>query len=99
MERDLTPLACLSTGSIFDRQVWSRETLDVSGPLGFHCVAICDVDGDGRREILASDDGRGQIKLYKKLKDGWEREIIYDAKGSVIFCSAIHLIDPGSVRT
>ncbi len=82
-----------------DTQVWNRETLDTSGPLGFHCVAIGDVDGDGRCEILASDDGRGQIKLYKKLNNRWEREVIYDTNGGVIFCSAIHLIDIGFART
>ncbi|MEA2989807.1 MAG: hypothetical protein QOG83_2518 [Alphaproteobacteria bacterium] len=72
-------------------QAWERETLDTSGSFGFHCVAIADVDGDGRSEVIASDDGRGLIKLYKKRGDGWQREIIYAAKGA-IFCSAIHLI-------
>jgi hypothetical protein len=73
-------------------QAWGRETLDMSGPLGFHCVAVTDVDGDGQLEIVASDDGRGLIKLYKRLGSGWKREIIYDAKGA-IFCSSIHLIE------
>jgi hypothetical protein len=72
-------------------QVWEQETLDTSGPLGFHCVAIGDVDGDGRLEIIASDDARGLIKLYKRNGDAWERRVIYDAKGA-IFCTAIHLI-------
>jgi hypothetical protein len=75
-----------------DTGTWARETLDTSGPLGFHCVAIGDVDGDGRSEIIASDDGRGLIKLYKRRDDGWQQEIIHDAKG-MIFCTAIHLIE------
>src|SRR5947207_10594512 len=68
-------------------QIWEKETLDTSGTLGFHCVALADVDGDGRSEIIASDDGRGLIKLYKKTSAGWEQKTIYDA-GGVIFCSA-----------
>jgi len=78
-------------------QAWERETLDTSGPLGFHCVTIADIDGDGRSEIIASDDGRGQIKLYKRRGNGWEREIIYATNG-MIFCSAIHLIELATVR-
>jgi hypothetical protein len=73
-------------------QAWERETLDTSGPLGFHCVAIADVDGDGRMEVVASDDERGLIKRYKKVGDSWQRDIVYEANGP-IFCLAIHLID------
>ena len=84
---------CLYVYRFDDRtQAWERETIDSSGPLGFHCVAIGDVDGDGRSEIIASDDGRGQIKLYKRRGSGWEHEIIYAASGA-IFCSSIHLIE------
>ena len=84
---------CLYVYRFDDRtQAWERETIDTSGPLGFHCVAIGDVDGDGRSEIIASDDGRGQIKLYKRRGSGWEHEIIYAASGA-IFCSSIHLIE------
>ncbi len=77
-------------------QVWKRETLDTSGSLGFHCVAIADVDGDGRSAIIASDDGRGMIKLYKRQGNCWQQEIIYAADGP-IFCSAIHLIETEAV--
>jgi hypothetical protein len=70
---------------------WQRETIDTSGPLGFHCVAIGDVDGDGRFEIIASDDGRGEIKVYKRQNNTWEKTIVY-ASGGPIFCSAIHII-------
>jgi hypothetical protein len=88
----------LETGCLYiyrfdhQAQAWGRETLDTSGPLGFHCVAVTDVDDDGQLEIVASDDGRGLIKLYKRLGSGWKRETIYDAKGA-IFCSSIHLIE------
>jgi hypothetical protein len=75
-----------------NEQEWSRETLDTSGSFGFHCVAIADVDGDGRCEVVASDDGRGLIKVYRRQSDGWQREVVYDANGP-IFCSAIHLIE------
>jgi hypothetical protein len=77
-------------------QAWERETLDTSGSFGFHCVTIADVDGDGRSEIIASDDGRGLIKLYKRQGNGWQKEIIHAANG-VIFCSAIHLVEVGSL--
>jgi hypothetical protein len=78
-------------------QSWERETLDTSGPLGFHCVAIGDVDGDGQSEIVASDDGRGLIKLYKKLGKSWHKETIHAVDG-MIFCMALHLIEVESVR-
>lgn len=73
-------------------RAWQRETVDTSGPLGFHCVAIGDVDGDGRLEIIASDDWRGEIKIYKRRDNGWQRTTVY-AAGGPIFCSAIHLIE------
>jgi hypothetical protein len=55
---------------------WSRETLAKSGPLGFHCVAVADVDGDGRAEIIASDDGTGCIHLYAQDAAGWRRHAL-----------------------
>jgi hypothetical protein len=57
---------------------WRRETLDTSGELGFHCVKIADVDGDGEAEILASDDGRGQLKVYKRAGGRWQGRVILD---------------------
>jgi hypothetical protein len=78
-------------------QAWERETLDTSGQLGFHCVTIADVDGDGRAEIVASDDERGLIKLYKRQGDSWQRKTIYAAKGPIL-CTAIHLVDVGDAR-
>ena len=88
---------CLYIYRFNDRaQAWERETLDTSGPLGFHCVAIADVDGDGLSEIVASADGQGLIKLYKKRGSSWQQEIIYAAEGP-IFCTAIHLIDMEAV--
>ena len=82
----------------FGTQAWERETLDTSGQLGFHCVTIADVDGDGRAEIVASDDERGQIKLYKRQGDGWQRKTLHAANGPIL-CTAIHLVDvaPGRV--
>jgi len=73
-------------------QAWRRETLDTSGPLGFHCVLIADLDGDGRAEVVASDDGRGLIKLYRKREHEWRHQVIHAAKGP-IFCTAIQVID------
>jgi hypothetical protein len=85
--------ACLFAYRFDDtKQAWERETLDTTGSFGFHCVLIADVDGDGRSEIIASDDGRGLIKLYKRQGNRWQRNVIYDANGA-IFCSAIHLIE------
>jgi hypothetical protein len=84
----------------FDREAraWQRETLDTSGPLGFHCVIIADVDGDGRSEVVASDDGRGQIKLYRKRQDEWHHEVVHAANGP-IFCTAIQAIEAGPAST
>src|SRR5262249_4950727 len=71
---------------------WERETLDTSGSLGFHCVAIADVDGDGQSEIIASDDGCGLIKLYKRRGRRWQKQTIHDAQGPIL-CNSIHLIE------
>jgi hypothetical protein len=77
-----------------EAEAWQRETLDTSGPLGFHCVAIADVDGDGRSEVVASDDGRGQIKLYRKRRGEWHHEVLHAADGP-IFCTAIQVMKAG----
>jgi hypothetical protein len=71
---------------------WEREILDTSGPFGFHCVAIADVDGDGRLEIIASDDELGLIKHYKKQDGRWIKDVIFTADNP-IFCTAIHLLE------
>jgi hypothetical protein len=76
------------------RRAWERETLDTAGELGFHCVAMGDVDGDGRVEVVASDDGRGEIKVYRREGGAWTSEVVY-ASGGPIFCSAIHILEQG----
>ncbi len=55
------------------RQSWLRETLAKSGPVGFHCVAVADIDGDGKAEIIASDDETGCVHLYHRRGAGWHR--------------------------
>jgi hypothetical protein len=72
---------------------WIAETLDRSGPLGFHAVAVADVDGNGTLHVIASDDGAGRVSVYRRGDSGWNRQVIYSSDGA-IFCSGIHLIDP-----
>jgi hypothetical protein len=72
-------------------QSWVPETIDTSGPLGFHTVATLDIDGDGRAEVIASDDGRGCFKVYRKTDHGWRSEIIYSTD-TEIFSSGVHLL-------
>lgn len=75
-----------------ERAAWRRETIDTSPrERGFHCVAVADVDGDGRAEVIASDDGLGLIKLYKKYGDEWDCRILYSVLGE-IFCASIHAV-------
>jgi hypothetical protein len=57
-------------------------------------VVIADVDGDGRCEVVASDDGRGQIKLYRKRQGEWHHEVVHAANGP-IFCTAIQVMKAG----
>jgi hypothetical protein len=84
--------ACLYTYK-FERRtgIWHRTTVDTTGELGFHCVAVGDVNADNVVEIVASDDGMGAIRLYCPRENTWERSTIYSCDRE-IFCSAIHLI-------
>jgi hypothetical protein len=72
--------------------VWTRQTLDTSEPLGFHCVALADLDGDGRLTIIASDDGKGEIKAYRFRDGAWQSEVIL-SRPNFLFVNAIHMID------
>ncbi len=71
---------------------WTRQTLDTSEPLGFHCVTLADLDGDGRLAIIASDDGKGMIKAYR-FRDGvWHSEVIL-SRPNFIFVNSMSVID------
>lgn len=84
---------CLYAYRFDDRSgTWEQEALDHSGAFGFHCVAIADVDGDGQLEIIASDEERGEIKLYQREGTGWRKDVIYAAEGP-IFCTALHWLE------
>lgn len=68
---------------------WTREEIERSGSFGYHFVELIDTDDDGVREVVASDDSRGQIKLYKPGADGWlVRELI--GFPYALFSIAIH---------
>lgn len=71
-------------------KTWSREILDTSTELGFHTVCVADVDGDGRDEVIASDDAKGLIKMFKKVDEIWKSEVILDYPHP-IFCTSINL--------
>jgi hypothetical protein len=59
------------------KRAWMREEVDRSDTdLGFHCVAALDIDGDGQDEIVASEDARGLIKLYKHVNGKWQATVI-----------------------
>lgn len=66
---------------------WYRSIIDTSGKWGFHCVKILDIDSDGQQEVIASDDGRGQIKLYKWLGGRWEQRVILDYPNALFVVS------------
>ncbi len=56
---------------------WNEEVIDQSDTsLGFHCVGAFDLDGDGQDEIIASEDAKGHIKMYKKIHGKWTKKII-----------------------
>jgi hypothetical protein len=71
---------------------WTRQTLDTSEPLGFHCVTLADLDGDGRLAIIASDDGKGEIKAYRFRDGAWQTEVIL-SRPNFLFVNAMHMID------
>lgn len=56
---------------------WRREEIARSRTdLGFHCVGVFDVDGDGQDEVVASEDAKGLIRLYKRVGETWVTRII-----------------------
>jgi len=69
---------------------WTFEILDTSAELGFHSVCVADVDGDGQDEVIASDDAKGLIKMYKKVDEIWKKEVILDYPHP-IFCYSINI--------
>lgn len=73
---------------------WTRETIERSGALGYHHVEGIDLDGDGRDEIVASDDSKGMLKCYKLLDDGsWEVTPLLSIDHA-LFCVSIHALAP-----
>ncbi len=71
---------------------WKKTIIDTSGEIGFHTVAVFDVDNDGQDEIIASDDEKGLIKLYKFSQKKWKMKVIKNYKHR-IFVSSISSID------
>lgn len=71
---------------------WTRQTLDTSEPLGFHCVTLADLDGDGRLAVIASDDGKGEIKAYRFRDGAWQSEVIL-SRPNFLFVNAMTMID------
>lgn len=71
---------------------WTRTTLDTSEPLGFHCVTLADLDGDGRLAVIASDDGKGLIKAYRFRDGAWRAEVIL-SRPNFIFVNAMSMIN------
>lgn len=71
---------------------WSRQTLDTSEPLGFHCVTLADLDGEGRPVVIASDDGKGLVKAYRFRDGAWQAEVIL-SRPNFIFVNAMGMVD------
>lgn len=67
---------------------WHRETIDTSTkPMGFHCVKVADVTGDGWSEVIASDDGNGVIKRYRLSAEGWSARPLHQAPHAIFTVS------------
>jgi hypothetical protein len=59
------------------KRAWISEEVDASTTdLGFHCVEAIDVDGDGCDEVLASEDAKGLIRMYKRVRGKWIARVI-----------------------
>jgi hypothetical protein len=81
------------------KATWTRTTIDTSEPLGFRSLILADLDGNGRLAVIASDDGKGQIKAYRWRDGVWQSEVIL-SRQNFIFCTAMAMIQndrlPGS---
>ncbi len=75
-----------------EKRRWERSVIDTSGELGFHCVAVIPARQGLPPLILASDDGRGQIKAYRWTGSAWEARILFDYPHA-IFTVSFHEID------
>jgi hypothetical protein len=71
---------------------WARTTIDTSEPLGFRSLILADLDGNGRLAVIASDDGKGQIKAYRFRDGTWQSEVIL-SRPNFIFCTAMSMVD------
>ena len=66
------------------QKTWASETLDTTdGLIGFHAVTIGDIDSDGVNEIIASDDDRGELNVYKRNNQHWQKTTVLEFAGSV----------------
>jgi fructose-1,6-bisphosphatase len=48
-----------------DGTAWERETLDTE--MGASCLAIADINGDGRPDIVAIGSSTANVKWYENL--------------------------------
>ncbi len=71
---------------------WTRTVLDTSEPLGFRSLTLADFDGNGQLTVVASDDGKGQIKAYRLIDGAWQSEVIL-SRPNFIFCTSLGVID------
>lgn len=67
-------LLCLKYSA--ETESWTSQEIDSTGEMGFHTVAVGDIDGDGTDEIVASDDENGLIFSYKLTKGVWRKRIV-----------------------
>lgn len=71
---------------------WIRTIIDTSEPLGFRSLTLADIDGDGRLAVIASDDGKGQIKAYRFRNREWRPEVIL-SRPNFIFCTSMGMVN------
>lgn len=71
---------------------WIRTIIDTSEPLGFRSLVLANLDDDGQLAVIASDDGKGQIKAYRFRDGAWQAEVIL-SRPNFIFCTSMAMVD------
>ena len=77
---DIVAGAKLAGLYILKRQgiMWKAHLIDAESQSAVHAVAIVDLDGDGKNEILSAADYDGRLDRYRFTGSEWEKATVVD---------------------
>lgn len=60
------------------RGMWSKTLIDRDSSGFEHAALLADLDRDGKHELYVASDDQGQIRRYRWIGDGFERELLQE---------------------